>query len=162
MASKSTLAVLGCLLLASLAAAGEREEEVAAVRASDGARLGAYSTVLRTSIITSTTATDFYTCTQLISTMFGCTGRRRRRNILREELPEIRETELAAAEPLQSSLASEPQTEPTPADKDKLLLTILTTSTTTLTYSTLTVNSATTVSVTYYCTTSGMSTFPAC
>ena len=37
---------------------------MAAVRASDGARLGAYSTILRTSILTSTTATDFYTCSQ--------------------------------------------------------------------------------------------------
>ena len=73
-----------------------------------------------------------------------------------------REAESASLEPLQPSLASSRQPDQAVADKDRLLLTIFTTSTTTVTFSTLTVNSATTVSVTYYCTTSGMSTFPAC
>ena len=47
-----------------LTASEERQTQVQKVRASDGARLGSYSTVLRTSILTSTTATDFYTCSQ--------------------------------------------------------------------------------------------------
>ena len=47
-----------------LTASEERQTQVQKVRASDGARLGSYSTVLRTYILTSTTATDFYTCSQ--------------------------------------------------------------------------------------------------
>ncbi|XP_037082366.1 uncharacterized protein LOC119103020 [Pollicipes pollicipes] len=134
---------------------------------------GVYSTVLRTSIVTSTTATDFFTCFSTFSTTFQCGGRRKRRSQARHEiLPGPSSPELdghlhpATREELLSSLGEHglPREEhaPTPADKDKLLLTIFTTSTTTATLSTKTINTATTVSIIYFCSTSNMSTFPSC
>jgi len=157
----STLAAL-CVVIDSVSG---QLEAAGIQRSSSDARLfaGVYSTVTRTSLITSTTATDFYTCYSTFSTTFACGGRRKRRGISRQDLPALETPDLSLPTPaaaLHSSLG-EPRVAHS-SDKDKLLLTLITTSTTTFTFSTSTVNSSTTVSIIYYCSTANMSTVPSC
>jgi len=110
--------------------------------------------------VSTSTVERFYSCITT-SSAAACTGRRRRKRKLDIAAKVVPEVAAERMDQLQGSL-SEPAPEATGTAEGKLGFTVWTTSTSSLTLFTTSLNSATTVIVTYLCTHANQSIVPAC
>ncbi|XP_037083365.1 uncharacterized protein LOC119103812 [Pollicipes pollicipes] len=111
--------------------------------------------------ISTSTVSQFYIC-QSTSSAAACTGRKRRKrraDMLQKVAPELLEAQAAQ---LQGSMAEDVAPVEAGSREGRLGFTVWTTSTSTITLTTTSFNSATTISLVYLCTSSGASTVPSC